>query len=257
MKRDKGNWIIPLHDPSTELKRTCGVWQPLSDLPVWGSSTETHCVLENIQSEFCMTRDFEKQPNVLSFPFKKGTLTDFTCSFSTLFLWVCCYFASFLHSVGSSQVFSHTICFNVVSKPKTHFHCLTSFIKRVYFHPPSGTYIRILRLRRSKYGRKKSFFVFHKSSMVVIFYFCLLNEVFYCVLLLKWRMWRSSVSHTEVAGCSVMTVCHCNLPVTRQRLEGKLKMLSKWIRSSKKEAFIILRKSLFFLSVEVASSQQR
>lgn len=98
--------------------------------------------------------------------------------------------------------------------------------------------------------KKKSFFVFHKSSIVVPFYFCLLNEAFYSVpLLSEWC--DAALSHTKGAGCSVMTVCHCNLPVTHQWLEGKLKMLSKWIRPSKKAAFIILRMSLFLSQLKL------
>lgn len=66
---------------------------------------ETHFVVENIESEFCMTRDFSKTAKCSFFPpLENITLTGFTCSFFTLFLWVCFYFASFLHSVGSSQV---------------------------------------------------------------------------------------------------------------------------------------------------------
>lgn len=143
------------------------------------------------------------------------------------------------------------ICFNVVSKPKTHFHCLTSFIRRVYFHPPCDTCIRILRLKWSKYATttKKSFFVFHKSSLVVPLLLSFQRIILQCPLLSEGC--DAALSHTKVAGCSVMTVCHCNLPVTLQWLEGKLKMLSKLIRPSKKAAFIILWMSLFFSQLKL------
>lgn len=201
---------------------------------------ETHFLVENIESEFCMTRDFSKTakcsfppPLLKTLPWLILLVPFLHCFYESVFI-----FASFLHSVGSSQV------------SRTWFALMSFQSQRPIstVSLPSSGFIRILRLKWSKYAKKKkkrSFFVFHKSSIVVPFYFCLLKEVFYSVPLLS-EGCDAALSHTEVAGCGVMTVCHCNLPVTHQWLGGKLKMLSEWIRSSMKAAFIILRMSLFF-----------
>lgn len=154
---------------------------------------ETHFLVENIESEFCMTRDFSKtakcsffSPPLKTLPWLILLVPFLHCFYESVFI-----FASFLHSVGSSQV------------SRTWF-ALMSFQSQRPIHKNFEIEANM---------QKK------KASLVVPFYFCLLNEVFYSVPLLS-EGCDAALSHTEVAGCGVMTVCHCNLPVTHQWLGG-------------------------------------